>query len=95
MTPNAERRTTAAKRTLPNSRVWENVLDNYNHKCAWTEGGIRCPLQSGDVDPVGDGTVKLTPDHKTPHAIYDSVDEWDLAEWQPLCWRHQVMKKNY
>ena len=47
------------------------------------------------MDPIGGGTVRLTPDHKTPHAQEADSDPKDPAKWQPLCGRHQVMKKNY
>ena len=44
---------------------------------------------------LGGGTVKLTPDHKNPHSLHADIDPKDPSEWQPLCGRHQVMKKNY
>ena len=56
---------------------------------------MACGLRDGDTDPIGGGTVKLTPDHKTPHALHAEVDPRDPTKWQPLCGRHQVMKKNY
>ena len=93
--PNAERRSTAARRTRPNTATWKRVLSNYKHRCAWMEGGVICNLRDGDIDPVGGGTVKLTPDHRTPHALHAEADPQDPTKWQPLCGRHQVMKKNY
>ncbi len=93
--PNAERRSTAARRTRPNAATWQAVLDRHHHQCAWSEAGFTCGLRMGDVDPVGGGTVKLTPDHRTPHAIHAAADPKDPTKWQPLCGRHQVMKKNY
>ena len=39
--------------------------------------------------------MRLTPDHKTPHAINPSADAGNPDAWQALCGRHQVMKKNY
>jgi hypothetical protein len=39
--------------------------------------------------------VRLTPDHKNPHAIDPDADPKDLSQWQALCGRHQVTKKNY
>lgn len=54
-----------------------------------------CGLRQGDIDPVGGGTVKLTPDHKNPHSIHAEIDPEDPSKRQPLCGRHQVMKKNY
>ena len=95
MMPNAERRSTTAKRTRPNARTWQAVLAQANHRCAWNEGGIVCGLQQGDIDPVGGGTIKLTPDHKNPHSLHADADPRDPSKWQPLCGRHQVMKKNY
>ena len=93
--PNAERRNTAAKRTRPNARTWEKVLAAADHKCAWYEGGVICGLRHGNIDPVGGGTVRLTPDHKNPHSLHADTDPKDPTKWQPLCGRHQVMKKNY
>ena len=95
MMPDAERRSTASRRTRPNSATWNRVLAHHNYRCAWSEGGVTCGLRNGDIDPVGGGTVSLTPDHKTPHALHAEVDPKDPAKWQPLCGRHQVMKKNY
>ncbi|MGM2776516.1 hypothetical protein, partial [Bacillus cereus group sp. Bce015] len=45
--------------------------------------------------PIGGGTVKLTPDHIDPHSLNPNADPSDPAQWQALCGRHQVMKKNY
>ena len=95
MMPNAERRGTASRRTRPTAATWSVVLDQHNHRCAWNEGGISCGLRNGDIDPVGGATVKLTPDHRMPHAIHAEADPTDPARWQPLCGRHQIMKKNY
>ena len=52
-------------------------------------------MRQGDVDPVGGGRVRLTPDHKAPHSINPDSDPSDPGVWQALCGRHQVMKKNY
>ena len=95
MMPNAERRSTASKRNRPSATTWKRVLVRHHSRCAWEEGGVRCGLKNGDIDPVGGGTVKLTPDHLMPHAIYADVNPNDETKWQPLCGRHQVMKKNY
>lgn len=95
MMPNAERRSTASSRTRPNASTWELVLDEADNRCAWTENDIVCGLQEGDIDPVGGGTVKLTPDHKKPHSIHAKADPKDPSQWQPLCGRHQIVKKNY
>ena len=93
--PNDERRATTARRSRPTADTWESVLSIHDNRCAWTEGGIHCALRNGDIDPVGGGTVKLTPDHRTPHALHAEADPRDPSNWQPLCGRHQVMKKNY
>ena len=69
MMPDAERRSTASRRTRPNAATWNRVLDEHGHRCAWSEGVIICDLREGDIDPVGGGTVRLTPNHKTPHAF--------------------------
>ncbi len=93
--PNAEKRNTASKRTRPKSTVWKKVLEGSGSQCMWNEDGILCGLKQGDNDPVGGGTVKLTPDHKQPHSVHAAIDPTDPSQWQPLCGRHQVMKKNY
>jgi hypothetical protein len=46
------------------------------------------------IDPIGGGTVK-TPDHVTPHAVDPNSDPENPNQWQALCGRHQVMKKNF
>lgn len=93
--PDATRRPTAAKRVLPTADCWNAVLKRANHKCEWTEDGQKCGLGDGEIDPVGGGTVKLTPDHVTPHSINPNTDTSDPKQWLALCGRHQVMKKNY
>ncbi len=95
MMPNAERRRTVARRVRPRANTWRLVLEYAENMCVWKEGGVVCGLQQGDVDPVGGGTVRLTPDHKNPHSLYADTDPNDPSKWQPLCGRHQVMKKNY
>lgn len=95
MMPNAERREAAARRCRPTAATWKRVLEDAGSRCAWTEGGIVCGLRNGDVDPIGGGTVRLTPDHKQPHSIHADIDPRDPSKWQPYCGRHQVMKKNY
>ncbi len=95
MMPNAERRATALRRTRPTAATWKLVLAQYEDRCAWQESGITCNLRNGDTDLVGGGTVKLTPDHRTPHALHAEANPKDPTKWQPLCGRHQVMKKNY
>ena len=95
MMPNDERRSTAARRTRPKAETWREVLTQADYRCAWREGDTTCGLREGDIDPVSGGTVRLTPDHKNPHSIHANVDPKDPSKWQPLCGRHQVMKKNY
>ena len=95
MMPNAERRSTAAKRSRPDAKTWQAVLAQSDQRCVWNEGGVICGLKQGDIDPIGGGTVRLTPDHKNPHSLHADTDPKDPSKWQPLCGRHQVMKKNY
>ncbi|OCH54108.1 MULTISPECIES: hypothetical protein [Vibrio] len=90
-----ERRETAGKRVLPTKQTWEKVLERASHACEWTEDGEYCRLRQGDSDPIGGGTVKLTPDHMDPHSLNPNADPSDPSQWQALCGRHQVMKKNY
>jgi hypothetical protein len=93
--PTAERRSIAAKRVRPNTETWAAVLRRAGARCEWSEAGEACGLANGDLDPVGGGTVRLTPDHKAPHAVNPATDPDDPEQWQALCGRHQVMKKNY
>jgi hypothetical protein len=93
--PNADRRASAARRVMASRDCWQIVLERAGMACEWTEDGQRCGLREGDRDPIGGGTVKLTPDHVTPHAIKPDADPSDPNAWQALCGRHQVMKKNY
>ena len=95
MMPNAERRSTAGRRFRPTTNTWNEVLKQSNYTCAWSEGGVVCGLEQGDIDPIGGGTVRLTPDHKNPHSLHANIDRRDASKWQPYCGRHQVMKKNY
>ena len=95
MMPNVERRSTASGRSRPSAGTWQRVLTQSNHACAWEESGVVCGLRQGDIDPVGGGTVRLTPDHKNPHSLHADVNPRDPSRWQPLCGRHQVVKKNY
>lgn len=91
----AVRRETAGKRVKIDPRVWKAVQERAGYACEWREEGTRCGLKAGDIDPRGGGTVRLTPDHKTPHATHAHVDPKDPDQWQALCGRHQVVKKNY
>ena len=87
--------TVAGKRVKITPAAWTEVLERAGHACEWDEEGKRCGLKVGDTDPVGGGTVKLTPDHKTPHSVNPNIDPANPDEWQALCGRHQVMKKNF
>jgi hypothetical protein len=93
--PHAGKRAQAGKRIRPTSATWMVVLERADASCEWNEGGEACGLREGDIDPVGGGRVKLTPDHKSPHSINPNSDPHDPNQWQALCARHQVMKKNY
>jgi len=92
---------TAAKRISRRTRVkitppaWRKVLSRANYRCEWSEGGVICGLRAGDIDPIGGGTVRLAPDHKTPHSVSAEISPTNPDEWQALCGRHQVVKKNY
>lgn len=93
--PDANKRDRAGKRVRPTDRTWVEVLERAEYCCEWDEGGRRCALRDGEIDPIGGGTVKLTPDHMTPHSLHSDADRTDPAQWRALCGRHQVMKKNY
>jgi hypothetical protein len=93
--PNARRRKTAKKRVKPTDETWIAVLKRAGHACEWNEGGQRCGLHEGEIDAVGGGRVKLTPDHKNPHSLNPDADPKNPDQWQALCGRHQVTKKNY
>ena len=90
-----ERREKAGKRVRPTPATWKTVLENAGHACEWREDGQLCGLEEGAIDPIGGGTVKLTPDHTTPHSVDPNSDPSDPTHWQALCGRHQVMKKNF
>jgi hypothetical protein len=91
----ARKRKRPAKRVRPTRQTWRRVLERCGNACEWTEGGQDCGLREGEIDPVGGGTVRLTPDHKTPHSVDANTDPRNPERWQALCGRHQVMKKNY
>src|SRR5438045_3166763 len=59
--PNTDKRASASKRTRPTDATWLAVLKRARYRCEWNEGGNKCRLAHGDRDPVGGGTVKLTP----------------------------------
>lgn len=93
--PHANKRKTAGKRVKPTDQTWLAVLKRANYRCEWKESGEVCGLHEGEIDRVGGGRVKLTPDHKNPHSINPDADPDDFSQWQALCGRHQVTKKNY
>ena len=89
------KRENAGKRVMPTRDTWGAILANANNCCEWQEGGTVCGLENGAIDQVGGGTVKLTPDHKQPHSVNPNADATDPTQWQALCGRHQVIKKNF
>lgn len=92
----ATKRAVADKRVKPTPQTWQHVLNRAGNACEWKAGdGQICGLKNGDIDPVGGGTVKLTPDHKRPHSVHPGSDPSDTSMWDALCGRHQVMKKNF
>jgi hypothetical protein len=91
----AEQRPTAAARVRPTPATWQAVLARASNACEWNEAAMRCGLRHGDIDPIGGGTVRLTPDHMQPHSINPNSDPNNPAQWQALCGRHQVTKRNY
>lgn len=93
--PHADKRAIAGKRVRPTDATWKAILERAKYACEWNEAGQKCGLKEGDVDQVGGGRVKLTPDHKMPHSINPGSDPKDPDQWQALCGRHQVVKKNY
>ena len=93
--PNVKKRVGAAGRVKPTDESWLAVLERANHQCEWQEGNQNCGLSDGDIDPIGGGRVRLTADHKRPHSVDPQSDPTDPAQWQALCGRHQVVKKNY
>lgn len=90
-----DRREIAGKRIRPSKACWTRVLDRAAGACEWSQDGQSCGLPNGAIDPIGGGTVKLTPDHVRPHSIDPNSDPEDHDQWQALCGRHQVMKKNF
>ena len=93
--PHAKRRETAGKRVKPTPATWKIVLSRAGDRCEWKEAGQNCGLHAGEIDPIGGGKVKLTPDHMSPHSVNPNSDPNDAKQWQALCGRHQVTKKNY
>ena len=95
MMPDASRRSTAGRRIQPTAATWRAVLERADSCCEWAVNGSRCGLHDGDRDPVGGGTVRLQADHATPHEVNPETDPSDPSQWQALCGRHQVQKKNF
>jgi hypothetical protein len=93
--PDKNKRPTANKRVRPTPSCWKQILKRAGNSCEWREDGQVCGLQEGDIDPIGGGTVKLTPDHNNPHSVNPTSDPGDPSQWKAFCGRHQVMKKNY
>ena len=93
--PSNDKRVVKNVRVVPTKECWEKILKRAKHSCEWKEGGSKCELKEGDIDPIGGGTVKLTPDHLTPHSDAAKVNTEDPNDWRALCGRHQVVKKNY
>ena len=91
----ADKRPFANKRIKPSKETWRNVLERSNNSCEWNEAGHKCGLQEGEIDAISGGKVKLTPDHKNPHSVNPNSDPNNAEQWQALCGRHQVTKKNY
>jgi hypothetical protein len=91
----ADKREIAGKRVRPTTATWKAVIGRAGNSCEWQEDGQLCGLREGSIDPIGGGTVKLTPDHTTPHSVNPNSDPENPAQWQALCGRHQVMKKNF
>lgn len=91
----AERRPQAAKRVSPDRDTWAAVAQRAGQRCEWSEDGQRCGLREGDRDPIGAGTVRLSPDHEAPHSVDPAADPTDATRWRALCGRHQVTKKNF
>lgn len=90
-----KKRKTAGRRLQISQSAWKVVLLRANQRCEWTERGLVCGLAEGEQDPIGGGTVRLTPDHKQPHSVNPNPNPDIPDDWQALCGRHQVMKKNY
>lgn len=93
--PHSEKRGGAAKRVRPTPETWAAILVRSDNSCEWNEANETCGLKEGDIDPIGGGTVKLTPDHSNPHSVNPNTDPTDATQWRALCGRHQVVKKNF
>jgi hypothetical protein len=91
----ADKRQALGKRVKPTNETWARVLKRAKDACEWTEGNQKCDLKGGEIDPIGGGKTTLTADHMNPHSIKPDSDPTDAKQWQALCGRHQIMKKNY
>ncbi len=95
MLASLEKRETVNRRMRPTASCWAAILQRAGGACEWDEDGSRCQLKEGDYDPIGGGTVHLTPDHNVPHSLGETPNPDNPSHWRPLCGRHQVMKKNF
>jgi hypothetical protein len=93
--PSLEKRKRSGRRRKISPATWRRVTERADNRCEWSDGDTVCGLRDGDIDPVSGGTVRLTPDHKSPHSKNADIDPEDPNQWQALCGRHQVMKKNF
>ena len=80
----AEKRPQAGKRVRPTKETWQKILKKAKHCCEWKEDGKRCGLKENEIDPIGGGKVKLTPDHKKPHSVNPESDPTDPKQWHSL-----------
>jgi hypothetical protein len=72
--PHTDKREIASKRVRPIKSTWKRILSRANNCCEWQEDGQLCGMENGAIDPIGGGTVKLTPDHTTPHSVNPNSD---------------------
>jgi hypothetical protein len=93
--PSSDKRPNANKRVKPTKETWRIILERADNTCEWNEAGNICGLKEGEIDTISGGKVKLTPDHKSPHSVDPNSDPQNPDQWQALCGRHQVTKKNY
>jgi len=84
----AEKRESAKSRVAADKKIKAELLAA-NPVCAYPG----CGLKEGAIDPVGGGTVRLQLDHKTAHD-HDDLGEDNKDNYQLLCGRHNVTKKN-
>ena len=84
--PTAEKRPSADKRVKPTPKTWAIILERAKNTCEWSDDGQLCRLKNGVIDPIGGGTVKLTPDHLTPHSINPKADPEDPKKWRGSLW---------